>query len=243
MVRNDVPALEVRGLTRTFGSVTAIAGVDLVVARGEVLGLLGPRGAGKSTLLRLCCGLLAPGDGTVRVCGHDVWRDRRRALARLVYLPEESIAYPYLTGREFLRLMADLYGLPRGRRRQDWIDELCAWLAVGPELDALIGTCPYGARKKIELVSLLLREPAVLFLDEPTSGLDPSGAQRVVEVLRDVAGRGRTVVLATHEPQVARALCDRVAILEAGRLVALRPAAGEPAPGVERSPQPAGAVP
>ena len=108
------PALEARGLVKSFGSITAVAGIDLAAGPGEVFGLLGPNGAGKTSTLRMLCGLLVPTSGWVRVAGHDVWTDSMQAKARLGYLDEEPIVYPHLTGREFLHLVADLYGSRRG---------------------------------------------------------------------------------------------------------------------------------
>jgi ABC-type multidrug transport system ATPase subunit len=245
----DRPALEVRGVTVRYGPVTAIMGIDLVVARGDVLGLLGPNGAGKSTLLRVCCGLVAPAQGSVHILGRDVWRDSRRARAVLGYLHEEAIAYPHLTGREFLELMADLHRLPRGRRRQEAIGRLCEALGLEADLDALIGASSLGVRKKVELVSILLHEPVVLLLDEPTNGLDAATALQALALLRGFADRGSAVVLSTHQADVVRAVCNRVAILDSGRLMAVRTVqrrrTGAPPPDDEPSRQvlPAGASP
>jgi ABC-2 type transport system ATP-binding protein len=223
---HPVPALEARGLTRQFTAVTAVHDVDLVVRRGEAVGLVGPAGAGKSVLLRLCCGLLAPSEGTVRVHGHDLWRDARRARALLGYLPQDAIAHPHLSGRQFLRLAAGQAGLSRGRR-QARIGELGGWLALeAADLEAPVGACDYGVRRRIELASLLLREPAVLLLDEPLLGLDAAGAGRVTALLRGLAGRGGAVVLSTRRPEVAGPACDRLALMERGRITGWRSGTG-----------------
>jgi ABC-2 type transport system ATP-binding protein len=216
-----VPAVEGRGLVRRFGSVLAVDGVDLEVRAGEVFGLLGPNGAGKTTTLRMLCGLVVPTAGEARICGFDVWKQAQRARSRLGYLDEEPIVYPYLTGREFLHLVADLYGIPRGGVRERQMERLLALFEMGDKIDELISGYSHGTRQKIGLASLLVHDPDVLFLDEPTNGLDPRAARRVKELLQELAGRGRAIVLSTHILEIAQALCDRVAIVNRGRVVAI----------------------
>jgi ABC-2 type transport system ATP-binding protein len=134
------PALEARGLVKTFGPVTAVAGVDLAAGPGEVFGLLGPNGAGKTSTLRMLCGLLVPSQGWVRVAGHDVWGDAKAAKARLGYLDEEPIVYPHLTGREFLHLVADLYGGERGPDRETQLKRLLDLFEFTDKADELISS-------------------------------------------------------------------------------------------------------
>jgi ABC-2 type transport system ATP-binding protein len=217
----QVPAIEGRGLRRTFGRVVAVDRVDIRIERGEVFGLLGPNGAGKTTTLRMLCGLVVPSAGSATICGVDVWRDPLRARAMLGYLDEDPIVYPHLTGREFMRLVADLYGMERGPRREEQIDRLFSLMEMDDKADELISSYSHGTRQKIGLVSLLLHDPDVLFLDEPTNGLDPRAAHRVKELLLELGQRGKAVVLSTHILEVAQALCDRVAIIDRGRLVAV----------------------
>jgi ABC-2 type transport system ATP-binding protein len=216
-----VPAVEAFSLSRSFGSVRAVEHVDLQIRRGEVFGLLGPNGAGKTTTLRMLCGLLVPSGGVARICGVDVWREPLRARAMLGYLDEEPIVYPYLSGREFLRLVADLYGIARGPQREAQIDRLFSLFEMGDKADELISSYSHGTRQKVGLSSLLIHEPEVLFLDEPTNGLDPRAARRVKELLQELADRGRAVILSTHILEIAQALCDRVAIIDHGRVVAV----------------------
>ena len=215
------PAVEARGLRRRFGRLLAVDGVDLEVRRGEVVGLLGPNGAGKTTTLRMLSGLLRPGSGEVRIGGLDVWEEPLRARTLLGYLDEEPIVYPHLTGREFLELVADLYGLPRGRQREGQIQRLFALFEIEDKADELISSYSHGTRQKIGLASLLIHDPQVFFLDEPTNGLDPRAARRVKELLQELAGRGRAIVLSTHILEIAQALCHRVAIMYGGRVVAV----------------------
>ena len=214
-------AVEARNLVRRFGSTLAVKGVDLTVRAGEVFGLLGPNGAGKTTTLRMLCGLVLPTSGEARICGIDVWREPRRARARLGYLDEEPIVYPYLTGREFLHLVADLYGLQAGRQRDEQVERLLALFEMWDKADELVSGYSHGTRQKLGLASLLIHDPDVLFLDEPTNGLDPRAARRVKELLQELAERGRAVVLSTHILEIAQALCDRVAIIDRGRVVAI----------------------
>jgi ABC-2 type transport system ATP-binding protein len=215
------PAVEGRGLVRRFGSVLAVDGVDLEVRSGEVFGLLGPNGAGKTTTLRMLCGLVVPSAGEARICGVDVWKEPRRARSRLGYLDEEPIVYPYLTGREFLHLVGDLYGVARGRSRDQQIERLLTLFEMGDKMDELVSSYSHGTRQKIGLASLLIHDPDVLFLDEPTNGLDPRAARRVKELLQELAERGKAVVLSTHILEIAQALCDRVAIVNRGRVAAI----------------------
>ncbi len=215
------PALEARGLIKTFGSTTAVAGIDLAVGPGEVFGLLGPNGAGKTSTLRMLCGLLVPTSGWVRVAGHDVWSDAAEAKARLGYLDEDPIVYPHLTAREFLHLVADLYGARRGPDREAQLKRLFDLFEFSEKADELISSFSHGTKQKVGLASVLIHEPEVMLLDEPTNGLDPRAARRVKDLLQELAANGRTVVLSTHILEIAQALCDRVGIMNRGRVVAV----------------------
>jgi ABC-2 type transport system ATP-binding protein len=218
------PALEARDLAKTFGAMTAVAGIDLAAGPGEVFGLLGPNGAGKTSTLRMLCGLLVPTRGWVRVAGHDVWSDAKEAKAakaRLGYLDEEPIVYPHLTAREFLHLVADLYGVERGPEREEQLRRLFDLFEFSDKADELISSYSHGTRQKVGLASVLIHEPEVMLLDEPTNGLDPRAARRVKDLLQELAAHGRTVILSTHILEIAQALCDRVAIMNRGRVVAV----------------------
>ena len=214
------PALEAVGLSKRFGHVTAVARLDLQAGPGEVLGLLGPNGAGKTTTLRMLCGLLTPSTGVIRVAGQDLAADPRAAKARLGYLDEDPVVYPHLTGREFLQLVADLYGVPRGPVRERQVDRLFDAFDFADKAGELISSYSHGTKQKIGLASVLIHEPEVLLLDEPTNGLDPRAARRVKDLLGELAAHGRTVVVSTHILEIAEALCDRVAIVNRGRVIA-----------------------
>jgi ABC-2 type transport system ATP-binding protein len=217
--------VEAWGLVKRYSGVTAVQDVDLRVDSGEIVGVLGPNGAGKTTLLRMLCGLVAPTAGSVRVCGLDLGREPEKVKARVGYLDEEPFVYPNLTGYEFLDFIADLYEVPRGPERHDAIMRWLDLFELRERSTELIGRYSHGMRQKIGLASLLIRQPDVLLLDEPTNGLDPGSARRVRDLLRQFAGRGLTILLSTHILEVAEALSHRVAIMSAGRIVALGPLA------------------
>jgi len=214
------PAVELARLSKQFGDVRAVEDASLSIAPGEVFGLLGPNGAGKTTILRMACGLLAPSSGRVSICGIDIWQEPLRAKRLLGYLDEEPLLYPNLSGREFLDLVGDLYSVPRGGERDARIAPLLAVLELDDKQHELIAGYSHGMRNKIGLAALLLYEPRVLLLDEPTNGLDPRSARRVRDLLRELAHHGVAVVLSTHILEIAQALCDRVAIVDGGRIVA-----------------------
>jgi ABC-2 type transport system ATP-binding protein len=214
-------AVEAQGLVKRFGKNLAVRGIDLAVSRGEIFGLLGSNGAGKTTTLRMVCGLTVPTSGAAAVCGIDVWREPEAAKARLGYLDEEPLVYPNLTGREFLSFVADLYGLQRGQQRRQTIERLLSVFELTHRGDDMIGSYSHGMRQKIGLASLLIHEPQVLLLDEPTNGLDPRSARRVKDLLEELSSRGTTILLSTHILEVAQALCDRIAIMDHGRITAV----------------------
>ena len=212
-------AIEASGLARSFGSRTAVSGVDLRVGWGEVFGFLGPNGAGKTTTLRMLCGLLVPTSGTASVAGFDVVREPVLAKARIGYLDEQPFLYPHLTGREFIRFVAALYRVPADEavKRGQQLLEL---LDMSERQDDLVASYSQGMRQRIGLASVLVHEPDVLFLDEPTNGLDPRSARLVKNLIESLARSGRTVVLSTHILEIAQALCSRIAIIDQGRIVA-----------------------
>ena len=215
------PILSARNLSKTFGERHAVRDVSLEIAGGEIVGLLGPNGAGKTTTLRMVCGLTRPSAGTAMIGGIDVWGPRAdEAKGRTGYLDEEPFTYPNLTGREFLDLVCDLYRVPRGPERRRHLDSLLTGFELADHADDLVGGYSHGQRQKLGLASLLVHDPDLYLLDEPTNGLDPRSARRVKDLLGDLAGRGKAVVLSTHILEIAQALCTRVAIMNQGTVVA-----------------------
>ncbi|MGH1504138.1 MAG: ATP-binding cassette domain-containing protein [Acidimicrobiales bacterium] len=214
----DRPAIETRDLGRRFGEFTAVDGLDLTVATGEIYGLLGPNGAGKSTTVRMLCTLLAPSAGTAMVAGHDVADRPDLVRLRIGVALQEAALDPKQTGRELLRLQARLYGLRRNEvdRRLAELGEL---IDLGAALDQPIGSYSGGMARRLDLAAALVHNPEVLFLDEPTTGLDPASRTKVwQEVERLNRTLGMTILLTTQYLEEADALADRVGIIDGGRL-------------------------
>jgi len=206
-------------LARRFGRVIAVADVSLEVRSGEIVGFLGKNGAGKTTTLRCMAGLLAPDRGRIVVAGADLAREPRAAKARLGFVPDQPFLYERLSAREFLAFIAALYDLPA-----DAAEGRAAWLLdrLGLTADAgrLLGGVSLGMRQKTSIAAALLHSPPLLLLDEPLNGLDPPSARALKDLLREHARQGGGVLVSTHLLDVAERLCDRVVILNAGRVVA-----------------------
>jgi len=212
--------IRTEGLTKTFGDLVAVDRLDLHVKPGELFGFLGPNGAGKTTTIRMLTGLLQPSAGQARVAGHDVVAEALEVKASIGYLSETPFLYGKLTGREFLHFMGGLYRVPEAVRRSQ-SDRLLELFGLEEKADELIDTYSQGMRKKIGLCSLLVHSPKVLILDEPTNGLDPRSARLVKEILHGLCAKGTTVFMSTHILEIAENMCDRVAIINAGQLVAV----------------------
>jgi ABC-2 type transport system ATP-binding protein len=210
--------LAARGLVKRYGAFTAVEGVDLTVHAGEIFGLLGPNGAGKTTTVNMCTGLLRPTSGTVRIDGLDVERDARAAKRLIGYVPDEPYLYEKLTAREFVHFMGELYGV--GIRLNERVEELLNYFGLLDAGDNLIGGFSHGMKQKTGLCGVLVHDPLLLVLDEPTVGLDPKSARLLKNTLLTLAARGHAVVLCTHILEIAEAICDRVGILDGGRVVA-----------------------
>ncbi|MET8097919.1 ABC transporter ATP-binding protein [Streptomyces sp. NPDC005236] len=223
--RDGEPAVETNGLRREYRTrrgpaVVALDDVSVTVERGEVHGLLGPNGAGKSTLMKILSTVLLPTSGNGRVLGHDLTTEHRliRPLLGIVFGGERGL-YPRLTARQNLRYWAALYGLTSrdGAARTDvLLDEL----GLAERADDRVETFSVGMRQRLHLARGIIGDPRVLLLDEPTNGLDPLAARQLRELIRRLAGEGRTVLLATHDLAEAEVLCDRVTMINHGRVVA-----------------------
>ncbi len=212
-------AIDVEDLKREFKGVTAVAGIDLEVAPGEVFGFLGANGAGKTTAMRMLTGLLRPSAGGARVAGHDVAREPERVRRRIGYMSQRFALYDDLTVRENAELYGGVYGLPR-RVVAERTAALLERLDLGAAADARVGALPLGWKQKLAFSVALLHEPAVVFLDEPTGGVDPVTRRQFWELIYEAAGRGTTVLVTTHYLDEAE-YCDRVSVMVDGRLAAL----------------------
>jgi len=209
--------IEVRGLTKRYREVVAVDDLSFTVGRGEIVGLLGANGAGKTTTLRILTGFLPATSGTVRVAGFDVFEDPLSVKRRVGYLPETPPLYEPMTAREYLRFVSDLKAIPRRRVREE-VERVAERAGVTGVMDRLLGTLSRGYRQRVGIAQALLGDPEVLVLDEPTVGLDPLQIREVRDLVRSFAGR-HTVILSSHIlPEVAMT-CEKVLVLNQGRLV------------------------
>jgi ABC-2 type transport system ATP-binding protein len=212
------PAIEIRKVEKSYGSVQALAGVDLDVAQGEFFGLLGPNGAGKTTLISIIAGLVKASRGQVRVMGADVVTDYRKARRLLGVVPQELVFDPFFTVRETLRFQAGYFGL---RRNDDWIDEVMRNLDLTSKADANMRALSGGMKRRVLVAQALVHKPPVIVLDEPTAGVDVELRQGLWRFIRGLNRAGHTIVLTTHYLEEAEQLCSRIGMLKAGRIVAL----------------------
>ncbi len=210
----EAAPIEVRGLVKRYGEILAVDHVDLTVEAGDVFGYLGPNGAGKTTSLRMMLGLIRPNEGSVRLFGRDPQLGVA-ALQGVAGFVEAPAFYPYLSGRENLRLCAALDGGDAAKR----VDEVLEIVELGKRGKDRVGGYSHGMRQRLGLASALLRRPRLLLLDEPATGLDPGGMRDMRELIRDLAARGITVLLSSHLLVEVEELCNRVAIVRAGRVV------------------------
>ncbi|MFN8099583.1 MAG: ATP-binding cassette domain-containing protein [Dermatophilaceae bacterium] len=213
------PVIEAEGLVKTFGDFTAVDDVSFEVQRGTVFGLLGPNGAGKTTIVRMMTTLAVPTRGAARVAGHDVIRDPEAVRASMGLTAQSATVDELLTGRENLRLIGDLYGLPR-RVVRARADELLERFSLTEAGSKVVKAYSGGMRRRIDLAASLIAHPSVLFLDEPTTGLDPRSRVELWEVLRDLVRDGTTLLLTTQYLDEADQLADRLVVIDHGRIIA-----------------------
>ena len=188
--------------------------------RGEIFGFLGPNGAGKTTTIRMVVGVLRPTSGRVLIAGHDIVLDPIKAKRHIGYIPDRPFLYEKLTGGEFLRFVSGLWG-HEGADAEKRADELLELFELTAWKDTLIESYSHGMRQKLLISSALVHRPDLIIVDEPMVGLDPKGARLIKELLRQFAQQGGTVFLTTHTLEVAEALCDRIAIMHAGKIRAM----------------------
>jgi ABC-2 type transport system ATP-binding protein len=211
-------AIEILNLEKRYGALRALAGVSLEIPPGEFFGLLGPNGAGKTTLISIVAGLVRASAGEARVMGADVVREYRRARRLLGVVPQELVFDPFFTVRETLRIQSGYFGL---RRNDAWIEEVMHHLDLDAKADANMRTLSGGMKRRVLVAQALVHKPPVIVLDEPTAGVDVELRQGLWQFVRRLNRDGHTIVLTTHYLEEAEAMCDRIAMLKAGRIVAL----------------------
>jgi len=207
--------VEARGLVKQYGRITAVDHVDLTVNRGDVYGFLGPNGAGKTTTLRMMLGLIYPTEGSVRLFGRDPASEGARALEGVAGFVEAPRFYPYLSARTNMRMMAAYDGDDAPAR----VEQALATVELTTRADDKVGGYSHGMRQRLGIAAALLRDPKLLILDEPATGLDPGGMRDMRNLIRRLADGGMTVLLSSHLLAEVEELCDRVAIVRAGRIV------------------------
>ncbi|WP_332671095.1 ABC transporter ATP-binding protein [Aromatoleum sp.] len=213
-----LPAIRIASATKRYGSLQALAGVDLDVAQGEFFGLLGPNGAGKTTLISALSGLVRVDRGTLEVMGHNVVSDYRNARRSLGVVPQELVFDPFFSVRELLRIQSGYFGI---RHNDDWIDEILANLDLTAKAHANMRMLSGGMKRRVLVAQALVHRPPVIVLDEPTAGVDVELRQGLWHFISKLNRDGHTIVLTTHYLEEAEALCGRIAMLKAGRIVAL----------------------
>jgi len=211
-------AIRIEGVTKRFGSVQALANVDLEVAQGEFFGLLGPNGAGKTTLISALAGLVRPDAGRLAVMGHDVVSDYRAARQLLGVVPQELVFDPFFTVRESLEIQSGYFGI---RNNSAWIDEILDNLDLTSKADTNMRQLSGGMKRRVLVAQALVHRPPVIVLDEPTAGVDVELRQGLWNFVRRLNRDGHTIVLTTHYLEEAESLCGRIAMLKQGRIVAL----------------------
>jgi ABC-2 type transport system ATP-binding protein len=211
-------AVEALNVARRFGAVQALAGVDLHVEEGEFFGLLGPNGAGKTTLISILAGLVRADTGSAKILGHDVVADYRNARRKLGVVPQELVFDPFFTVRETLSIQSGYFGI---RHNDAWIDEILHHLDLTSKANANMRSLSGGMKRRVLVGQALVHKPPVIILDEPTAGVDVELRQSLWAFIRKLNRDGHTIILTTHYLEEAEALCARIAMLKAGKVVAL----------------------
>ncbi len=213
-----IPAINISQAHKHFGQLHALDGVDLRIEQGEFFGLLGPNGAGKTTLINLLAGLALPSSGQLSILGQDVVKQYRASRRLLGVVPQELVFDPFFTVRETLRLQSGYFGL---RQNDDWIDEIMHHLTLTDKADTNMRRLSGGMKRRVLVAQALVHKPPVIVLDEPTAGVDVELRQSLWRFIQQLNRDGHTVLLTTHYLEEAEALCNRIAMLKSGKIVAL----------------------
>jgi ABC-2 type transport system ATP-binding protein len=212
--------IELMNLTKRYGATLAVDHLNLSVPKGEIFGFIGPNGAGKTTTIRMMAGVLGPTEGTVSISGIPMGKDPEAAKGIIGFIPDRPFLYEKLTGMEFMRFIADLYGFRNGQVHER-AETLLKQFSLYDWGDHLIEAYSHGMKQRLVIASALLHDPRLIIVDEPMVGLDPAGIRMVKDLFRDLARQGTTIFMSTHTLEIAEDLCDRIGLIHRGRLVAL----------------------
>jgi len=210
--------ISVQDLSKRFGALQAVDRVSFTVSRGELFGLVGPNGAGKTTTISMISGLLRPDEGTVRIEDYNLWESPRAAKRLLGLVPQDLALYQEFSARENLRFWGGLYGISRSQLRKN-TEELLERVGLADRAREPVSRYSGGMKRRLNLAIGLVHQPKALLLDEPTVGIDPQARNNILEIIRDIARQGTTILLTTHYLEEAEKLCDRIAIIDRGRIL------------------------
>ena len=211
--------IELKNLTKRYGNLVAVNRLNLSIARGEIFGFIGPNGAGKTTTLRMMGGILAPTEGSVIIDGIDMAVEPEKVKKSIGFIPDRPFVYEKLTGKEFLKFTANLFGVQDGFFEEK-ADRMLKQFALDDWADELIESYSHGMKQRLIMSAAILHDPKVFIVDEPMVGLDPAGVRMVKNLFRDMAKEGTTMFMSTHTLAVAEDLCDRIGIIHKGMLIA-----------------------
>jgi len=219
-LKETAVAIVISSLTKKFEDVTAVDGLDLKIDRGELFGLLGPNGAGKTTTINLLCGLLEPTSGSASVGGYDIQKEAHKVKELIGVCPQATAVFPYLTGRQNVELFGNLHTMPKEKLREN-TDDLLKRLDLTADANRRVKSYSGGMRRRINLIMALVHDPEIAFLDEPTVAMDPQSRRAVWDFIKELKKQNKTVIMTTHYMEEAEELCDRVGIIDHGKLIAL----------------------
>jgi ABC-2 type transport system ATP-binding protein len=211
--------IELKGLTKRYGNLVAVDNLNLLIPKGEIFGFIGPNGAGKTTTINMIGGILAPTSGTVMICGINMESDPEKAKRKIGFIPERPYLYEKLTGMEFLKFIADLYGVGEDVFLIKCQEKLEMFF-LSDWSDDLIESYSHGMKQRLVMAAALVHDPEVIIVDEPMVGLDPLAIKMVKNLFRNLAKQGTTIFISTHTLKVAEDICDRIGIIHKGTLIA-----------------------
>lgn len=214
--------LKINGISKSYnkGKIKAVDNINLDIKKGEIFGFLGPNGAGKTTTIKMIVGLLKPDEGNIILNGTDIWGEPLKAKSMISYVPDNPEIYDRLDGIDYLNFIADMYGISKDERKEK-IEKYTNLFNIEDSLGDIISSYSHGMKQKLVLTAALLNNPSLFILDEPMVGLDPKSSFNLKEIMRKMCDEGKTVFFSTHVMEVAEKLCDRIAIINKGKIVAL----------------------